>query len=313
MQIRKQKALLLMGPTASGKTTLALELAARFPVEIVSVDSSMVYRETTIGTAKPADEVLQRIPHHLVNIRTCDQPYSAGLFCEDARRLMAEIAARGKVPLLTGGTLLYFRALEHGLSPLPVAAAAVRQKINEQALELGWQKMHARLVEIDPQAGRTIQPGDRQRIQRALEVHHITGQPLSTLQATAVPGIGDSYRIYRLVLYPTDRQELHRIIVERFSGMLKSGLVEEVEALLPNRLAAPPPCMRAVGYRQVSDYLKGRTSYQEMQNLAVIATRQLAKRQMTWLRGNPGGYWFGVPDTAGFRMLFRLVENLLAE
>ena len=273
-----------MGPTASGKTDLAIYLSEHFPVDIISVDSAMVYRGLNIGSAKPSDEELTKAPHRLIDVVDPLEIYSAARFRKDALREMAEITQAGRIPLLVGGTMLYFRALLQGLSELPAADAATRQKLEQQAAELGWEKMHQRLTEIDPEAGARIHPNDPQRIGRALEVYEVSGKAMSLLQkeqkAEPLP-----YEVLKLALIPSDRAVLHQRIEKRFKQMLEQGLIDEVKTLQERGdLHEDLPAIRAVGYRQVWDYLIGRIDYTEMVERGVIATRQLAKRQFTWLR-----------------------------
>ena len=273
-----------MGPTATGKTQLAVELVQHFPLEIVSVDSAMVYRGMDIGTAKPDAQILQIAAHRLIDFVDPSEVYSAARFCADAIREMQEIHALDKIPLLVGGTMLYFRALTEGLSELPPADPEVRQSIDSLAKREGWRGVHARLREIDPQSATRIHPNDPQRLQRALEVYEITGYTLSELQAGR-KGQALPYRLLKMGLMPEDRQTLHEKIAVRFADMLNLGLVEEVSALYERGdLRLELPSMRAVGYGQVWQYLDGHLSYEEMKHAAVIATRQLAKRQITWLR-----------------------------
>lgn len=280
---QRPTAIALMGPTASGKTDLAVELVRELPLEIISVDSVMVYRDMDIGSAKPGPEILAEAPHRLIDILDPAEPYSAARFREDALREMAEITAAGRIPLLVGGTMLYFRTLMHGLSRLPSADPGIRAKLEQQAGELGWEYLHARLAEVDPQAAERIHPNDPQRIQRALEVYELTGTPLTQLQQQSGEPI--PYRFLKLALIPSDRNVLHERIARRFSLMLNQGLIEEVEKLYARGdLHADMPSIRAVGYRQIWHYLQGRINYTEMKEKGVIATRQLAKRQLTWLR-----------------------------
>ena len=278
------KAICLMGPTASGKTDLAIYLTEHFPVDIISVDSAMVYRGLNIGSAKPSDEELQKAPHRLIDVVDPLEVYSAARFRKDALKEMAEITRAGRIPLLVGGTMLYFRALLQGLSELPESDEAIRQMLEQQAKESGWDKMHQRLAEVDAEAAARIHPNDPQRISRALEVYEMTGKPMSQLQkekkAEPLP-----YQVLKLALIPSDRALLHQRIEKRFTQMLEQGFIEEVKTLR-NRgdLHQDLPAVRAVGYRQVWDYLDGIIDYTEMQERGVIATRQLAKRQLTWLR-----------------------------
>ena len=276
----------LMGPTAAGKTGLAAALAERGPFEIVSVDSAMVFRHLDIGTGKPGRDVLARAPHRLIDIRDPDERYSAAEFRDDAMRAIADVRAAGGVPLLVGGTGLYFRALESGLAVLPPASPAVRAEIDEEANRAGWPAMHARLAGIDPASARRIHPNDSQRIERALEVHALTGRPMSELLARGRRGALDG-PVCRIVVEPADRSVLHRDIATRFAGMLDAGLIDEVRDLRRRwRLTERSASMRLVGYRQVWAYLEGGCSREEMTAQAIAATRQLARRQLTWLRSD---------------------------
>ena len=273
-----------MGPTASGKTDLAIYLTEHFPVDIISVDSAMVYRGLDIGSAKPSDEELAKAPHRLIDIVDPLEIYSAAQFRIDALKEIETIIKAGRIPLLVGGTMLYFRALLQGLSELPAADDATRLKLEEQARELGWEKMHQRLAEVDPEAAARIHPNDPQRIQRALEVYEVTGIAMSQLQKTQ-KSEPFPYQVLKLALMPSERAVLHQRIEKRFSQMLEQGLIDEVKALLERGdLHEDLPAIRAVGYRQVWDYLADRMDYTEMKERGVIATRQLAKRQFTWLR-----------------------------
>ena len=278
-------AIFLMGPTASGKTGLAVELAQRFPVELISVDSALVYRDMNIGTAKPDAATLARAPHHLIDIISPVEAYSAAQFCNDALCLMADITARGKVPLLVGGTMLYFKALEGGLSDLPQADPELRKQLEEQAEIHGWPALHFELSKVDPEAAARLEPADAQRIQRALEVYKLTGMPMSQHFSTTTDQSALPYRLLKLALLPSDRAALHARIAKRFEAMLEQGLVEEVKRLretYPLRLSMPS--MRCVGYRQSWEFLDGSLDSTELREKGIAATRQLAKRQMTWLR-----------------------------
>lgn len=291
-------AIFLMGPTASGKTALACDLSERFPLDLISVDSALVYRGMNIGTAKPDSATLARYPHGLVDIRDPAIPYSAADFAGDARALMVSISSRGRVPLLVGGTGLYFRALQQGLSELPQADPALRARLAAQAERVGWPAMHARLAERDPIAASRIDPNDVQRVQRALEVIELTGKPLSELQqgrsAAAFP-----WRVLKLALMPQDRRLLHDRIAQRFDTMLNEGLLDEVRALRQsNDLHGDLPAMRAVGYRQAWQHLQGELDGPTFRDHAIFATRQLAKRQITWLRSEAGARLLE-PDDAG--------------
>ena len=274
-----------MGPTASGKTAVALEIAARFPVEIISVDSAQVFRDLDVGTAKPTAVERAAAPHHLIDIIDPTESYSAARFSADAARLMREISSRERVPLLAGGTMLYFKALREGLSNLPQADTAVRAAIEAEAREKGWPALHAELARIDAPTAARLKPGDAQRIQRALEVFRITGTPLSSLQGARVSA-PTQYRFVPVALVPTDRAVLHRRIELRFEAMLAAGLVEELAALRGKyALSAELPAMRCVGYRQAWEHLEGAYDRATLRDRGIYATRQLAKRQLTWLRG----------------------------
>ena len=299
-----------MGPTASGKTELAVELVAQLPLEIISVDSALVYRGLNIGTAKPDRHVLSRAPHRLVDICDPAEAYSAARFRNDALREMAAITSTGRVPLLAGGTMLYFRALEKGLSPLPEADADVRARLKADVERSGLSAMHRRLAAVDADSAQRIHPNDPQRILRALEVHELTGRPLSALHRT-VSGEPLGYRLLKLVRAPRSREELRGRIAERFDGMLKAGFEDEVRALLaPGDLEPAAPALRAVGYRQMVLYLTGRLTREEMVRRAVDATRQLAKRQMTWLRAEKDAVWLEEGE-AGRETAIRLIRDLI--
>lgn len=293
-----------MGPTASGKTDLAVSLVERLPFEIVSVDSALVYRGMDIGTAKPDADTLARAPHRLLDIIDPAETYSVSRFREDALREMAEITAAGRIPLLVGGTMLYFRALEQGLSRLPAADAATRARIEAEAAKWGWTALHDRLADVDPIAAARIHPNDPQRLSRALEVYELSGRPMSELwlemNQQAFP-----YRLIKMAVAPADRAELHERIGRRFRLMLEQGLVDEVEALYRRGDLGPElPSIRCVGYRQVWQYLDGELSYDEMSYRGIVATRQLAKRQFTWLRSEKRLKWFATFEN-------RLLEKVL--
>jgi tRNA dimethylallyltransferase len=281
-------AVLLMGPTASGKSALALALAARLPVEIVSVDSAQVYRGMDIGTAKPDAATRARVPHHLIDVIDPTEAYSAARFRRDALEAVAGIRARGRLPLLVGGTMLYFKALTEGLSALPPADPAVRAELDARAAREGWPALHAELARVDPATAARLEPGDSQRIQRALEVHALTGRPLSELHATREydDALGP---VIRIALLPADRARLHAAIAARFDAMLAAGLVAELRGLRARyALTAAMPAMRCVGYRQAWEYLDGAIDGPALRAKGIAATRQLAKRQLTWLRALGG-------------------------
>ncbi len=284
-------AIVLMGPTASGKTDLAVALARTLPAEIVSVDSALVYRELDIGTAKPSPALRAEIPHHLVDLLDPAEAYSAGRFRRDALAAMDEVRARGRVPILVGGTMLYFRALLRGLAELPEANAELRAELDAAAALRGWPALHADLASVDPAAAARIQPGDSQRIQRALEVWRLTGTPLSCLQAAGAE-VPQGWRFLKLGLAPASRGELHAAIERRFHDMLAAGFLAEIERLYGRGdLHAGLPAIRAVGYRQLWTFMAGDCGLDEAVQAAIAATRRLAKRQMTWLRAEPDLRW----------------------
>jgi len=275
-----------MGPTASGKTEHAIALSQRYPFQIISVDSAQVYRRMNIGTAKPSAELLQKYPHRLIDKCEPWENYSAGHFVDDAVAAMREISAAGKIPLLVGGTMLYFQALQRGLARLPKADAELRALIDQRAAKEGWPALHEELNDVDPAAAARLKPEDSQRIQRALEVYMLTGEPISKLQRSTQPPLHAEY--LNIGLLPSDRQVLHQRIAARFAQMLDAGFEDEVRALneLP-QMSSELPSMRAVGYRQLQSYLSGAASRDQAVEQAIVATRRLAKRQLTWLRDWP--------------------------
>ncbi|MEC5317528.1 tRNA (adenosine(37)-N6)-dimethylallyltransferase MiaA [Brenneria populi subsp. brevivirga] len=283
-------AIFIMGPTASGKTALAMALRRYLPVELISVDSALIYKGMDIGTAKPSADELAQAPHRLIDILDPAESYSAADFRRDALAEMAQISAAGRIPLLVGGTMLYFKALLEGLSPLPSADEAVRRRIETQAREIGWEAMHRRLCEIDPVAAARIHPNDPQRLSRALEVFFVSGNTLTELTKTA--GEALPYNVHQFAIAPATRELLHQRIALRFQQMLTAGFEAEARVLfargdLHNEL----PSIRCVGYRQMWSYLSGEIDYDEMVYRGICATRQLAKRQMTWLRGWNDACW----------------------
>ncbi len=285
------EAVLLMGPTCSGKSALALELAGRWPIEIVSVDSAQVYRGLDIGTAKPPPALRAAVPHHLIDVCDPAESYSAGRFRRDALNLIGEIRRRQRVPLLVGGTMLYFRALTRGIAPLPEADPSVRARIDARAAEVGWPVLHGELAARDPEAAARIRSADGQRIQRALEVLELTGERLSRLQQRAIPA---PVACASFALQPRDRAELYRQIDARFLAMMEAGLLDEVRALRARGdLRADLPSLRSVGYRQLWSHLAGECTLDEAVAAAQRATRNLAKRQLTWLRADDSLQWLG--------------------
>ena len=281
-----------MGPTASGKTALAVEFVKRFACEIVSVDSAMIYRGMDIGTAKPGADVLAAAPHRLIDILDPALSYSAARFREDALAAMREISAAGQVPLLVGGTMLYFDVLQHGISPLPAASPELRAELDARAAREGWPALHAELAGLDSIAAARIKPNDRQRIQRALEVCYMAQRPFSELQAAAAVESGE-YRYLKLALAPSERAVLHEIIERRFRSMMQQGFLDEVRGLRARGdLHAGMPSVRAVGYRQLWEHLETGVELEEAVRRGIVATRRYAKRQLTWLRAEPDVKWF---------------------
>ena len=307
---RSPPAIFLMGPTASGKTDIALELVRHLPCDIISVDSAMIYRGMDIGSAKPGAEILREAPHRLINIRDPSETYSAAQFRSDALREIEEIHGRGRIPLLVGGTMLYFKALEKGLSHLPQADKDIRDQLAEDARREGWAAMHTRLQSIDPVAAKRIHPNDPQRIQRALEVYELTGETLTDL---IDQGTGDAlpFNVMKIIVAPNEREELHQRIERRFYDMMNSGFLDEVE-ILCNRgdLSLDLPSMRCVGYRQLWQYLDGKYDYDEAVKRGIYATRQLAKRQLTWLRTQNDGKWLDGADKNVMNNLLNTVMNV---
>ena len=306
-------AIFLMGPTASGKTALAMELVQQFPCDIISVDSALVYRDMNIGTAKPTAQELAAAPHHLIDICDPDEPYSAARFRKDALHEMEQISLQGRIPLLVGGAMLYFRALEQGLSQLPQADAAVRERLLAQAEELGWQAMHDRLAVIDPAAAVRIHPNDPQRIQRALEVYEISGKSMTELQQMQCkPTL--PYSVIKLVQAPWPREILRERIAQRFELMLQQGFEQEVRDLVKRYALTPDlPSMRSVGYRQMLMHLQGDFTYDEMREKGIIATRQLAKRQLTWLRKEQNAVWLEQDDEPAVDIINRCLKQRVTQ
>ncbi len=298
-------AIFIIGPTAAGKTGLAIKLMEHFPIELISVDSALVYKDMDIGTAKPTSEELAKAPHRLISFLDPSESYSAADFCKDALREMAEITEKGKIPVLVGGTMLYYRALENGLAVLPEADPAVRKKLSDEAEVKGWGQLHQRLDAVDPVAGERIHPNDQQRIQRALEVYELTGKPLTELhkeaQLDALP-----YKLMKIALIP-EREWIRDLAEKRFEIMLEQGFLDEVKALYKREdLHINLPSMRCVGFRQAWQHLDGELDFDQMKERAVIATRQLAKRQMTWMRSEPNITKFDARDYK----LFDVIETL---
>ena len=301
-------AIFLMGPTASGKTALAIELIKHLPCDIISVDSALVYRGMDIGTAKPSEDELTQAPHRLIDICSPEEAYSAARFREDALREMEQISAAGRIPLLVGGTMLYFRALEQGLSDLPEAAPALRARLEQETELFGLEHMHQRLQQLDPVTAQRIHPNDPQRIQRALEVCELTGRPMSELIAEQ-QGHKLPYRLIKLARAPQDRAVLHERIAERFHAMLAQGFEQEVKGLLETYNLVPDmPSMRSVGYRQMLKYLLGEWDRETMVEKGIVATRQLAKRQLTWLRADKEINWLDDESGDVVKQALKIIE-----
>lgn len=304
---KRPQVIFLMGPTASGKTDLAIGLRQRLPVELISVDSTLVYRTMNIGTAKPTVQELAAAPHRLIDIRDPVEPYSAADFCADAEREIEDIVAQGKIPLLVGGTMLYFKALLDGLAEMPAADIVVRDTIEREAAEHGWPYIHAQLAQVDPETAAEIHPNHSQRLSRALEVYRVSGKTMSELrreqQQTEVKPFTERYRVTQIAIAPRDRHLLHQRIAQRFHKMLEQGLIDEVARLHQRGDLHPDlPAIRAVGYRQVWDYLEGVLNKEEMIERGIIATRQLAKRQFTWLRGWSDLKWIYTEQESGIAL-----------
>ncbi|TXK96487.1 tRNA (adenosine(37)-N6)-dimethylallyltransferase MiaA [Methylococcaceae bacterium HT1] len=313
MTIQYPPAIFLMGPTASGKTALSVKLAQQLNAEIISVDSALVYKGMDIGTAKPTLEERAGIAHHLIDILDPAESFSTGAFRSRSLELMSDITARGKVPLLVGGTMLYFNSLYYGLVKLPTADSELRKQLDVEAKLIGKAAMHAKLQVIDPFAAARIHPNDPQRVQRALEVFALSGKSMTQLHEEAkteeIP-----YQKIKLIIAPRDRGVLHEKIAQRFKLMLQQGFVEEVEALYRRGdLTVQMPSMRAVGYRQVWSYLDGEINVEEMQELGIIATRQLAKRQFTWLRRETDAFTFYTEEGHVFERVLEAVQQRISE
>ncbi len=309
--VNAHKAVFIMGPTASGKTDLAVQCVQQFPCEIISVDSALVYKDMDIGTAKPDEDLLNIAPHRLINLIEPTQAYSAARFRKDALHEMADISAKGRIPLLVGGTMLYYKALEDGLSILPSAEPEIRQQIEEEAEQLGWEAMHRLLQEIDPVSAKRIHPNDPQRIQRALEVYRATGKTLTEFwkeqKSESLP-----FDVIKIAFLPEDREYLRQRIADRFHLMLELGFVEEVRGLMARGdLNLDLPSMRCVGYRQVWEYLEGKMDYETMVEKAITATRQLAKRQITWLRKQRNCNFYDV-NPANYPEILKNLKNSLS-
>ncbi|GAW96830.1 tRNA dimethylallyltransferase [Colwellia marinimaniae] len=298
----------LMGPTASGKTALAMALQEALPCDIISVDSALIYRDMDIGTAKPSKAELAQYPHRLINLRDASESYSAADFCRDALAEIAEIRSNNRIPLLVGGTMMYFKSLIEGISPLPTANAEIRQAIASEALTKGWQAMHDQLAEIDPVSALRIHPNDPQRLTRALEVYRIAGNTLT--QLTQKKGAKLSGNVLQLAITPQERSTLHERIARRYQQMIAMGFEQEVIRLKSRGdLHQDLPAIRCVGYRQMWQYLEGEIDHDEMIFRGICATRQLAKRQLTWLRNWPDLHWLTTDDSSNLTQVLSLLET----
>jgi tRNA dimethylallyltransferase len=324
------KAIFLMGATAAGKTDLAVELTKSLPCDIVSVDSALIYKGMDIGTAKPDADILAEAPHRLIDIIEPSESYSVAQFYQDALREMNEISAAGRIPLLVGGTMMYFKILHEGIGALPSADESIRKVIVQDALEHGWPYVHAQLEKVDPEAAQRIKPTDPQRLQRALEVYRVTGKTMTQIWAEQKEPSGDSlgdkghsdytelnsglppvpYDVISLAIGPSDRKVLHKRIEQRYHLMLKSGFIDEVKSFHGNQdMNSDMPSMKCVGYRQVWDYLDNKLNYDEMVERGIIATRQLAKRQLTWLRRWPNLNQLETNDSKVLAKAMEIIEN----
>ncbi len=307
-ELNQPPVICLMGPTASGKTALAMALQDALPCDIVSVDSALIYRDMDIGTAKPTKDELADYPHRLINLRDANESYSAADFCRDALAEIAEIRSKNRIPLLVGGTMMYFKSLIEGISPLPTANAEVREKIEAEANEFGWQVMHEKLAEVDPISAERIHPNDPQRLTRAIEVYRLTGNTLT--QLTQIKGDKLAGNVLQLAITPKERSTLHERIALRYQQMIDLGFEQEV-AKLKSRddLHQDLPSIRCVGYRQMWQYLDGECDHDEMVFRGVCATRQLAKRQLTWLRNWPNLHWLTTDDETNLEQVLALLKT----
>ena len=305
----KPDAILMVGPTASGKTACALDLAKKLPIEIISVDSALVYKGMDIGTAKPTAEELASVPHHLIDIITPLESYSAAQFAEDCTRLVREIRSRGRLPLIAGGTMLYAKAIRDGLSEVPTTTAEVRDRVTKELEEKGLAALYERLKTIDPLTAERLKPGDTQRISRAIEVYEMSGRPISSFYTDQKP---PDLKLRSFALLPPDRAELHRRIAQRFDQMLEAGFIDEVKRLRETpSLTTNYASMRCVGYRQAWEYLDGKKTFDEFRESGIAATRQLAKRQMTWMRSMKDTELLDPTDSKSFEVLKRAARSAL--
>ncbi len=302
------KAIVIRGPTASGKTDLSLKLSEKLPLEVISVDSVMVYKGLDIGSAKPSKEILKQYPHHLIDICDPRDKYSVGKFVDDAQEKIKDIQSKNRIPILVGGTMMYYKVLQDGLSELPSANDEVRNQIEQKAREIGWSKLHSELEEIDPEAAKKIKPNDKQRIQRAMEVYMISGVPISELRRESKNN--NEFKFLNITLMPNDREELYRNINSRFDSMIKEGLLDEITSLLDERLVSKDShSMQSIGYREMLDYIGGEVSLDDAIDAAKMSSRRYAKRQITWLRSMDDPYKLDPSDNNNLKSIQDIINS----
>ena len=302
------KAIVIRGPTASGKTDLSLKLSEKLPLEVISVDSVMVYKGLDIGSAKPSKEILKQYPHHLIDICDPRDKYSVGKFVDDAQEKIKDIQSKNRIPILVGGTMMYYKVLQDGLSELPSANDEVRNQIEQKAREIGWSKLHSELEEIDPEAAKKIKPNDKQRIQRAMEVYMISGVPISELRRESKSN--NEFKFLNITLMPNDREELYRNINSRFDSMIKEGLLDEITSLLDERLVSKDShSMQSIGYREMLDYIGGEVSLDDAIDAAKMSSRRYAKRQITWLRSMDDPYKLDPSDNNNLKSIQDIINS----
>tara|TARA_B100000959_G_scaffold286919_1_gene368058 strand:+ start:12516 stop:13454 length:939 start_codon:yes stop_codon:yes gene_type:complete len=306
--LASSKAIVIRGPTASGKTDLSLKLSEKLPLEVISVDSVMVYKGLDIGSAKPSKEILKQYPHHLIDICDPRDKYSVGKFVDDAQEKIKDIQSKNRIPILVGGTMMYYKVLQDGLSELPSANDEVRNQIEQKAREIGWSKLHSELEEIDPEAAKKIKPNDKQRIQRAMEVYMISGVPISELRRESKNN--NEFKFLNITLMPNDREELYRNINSRFDSMIKEGLLDEITSLLDERLVSKDShSMQSIGYREMLDYIGGEVSLDDAIDAAKMSSRRYAKRQITWLRSMDDPYKLDPSDNNNLKSIQDIINS----
>ncbi|MBI33040.1 MAG: tRNA (adenosine(37)-N6)-dimethylallyltransferase MiaA [Gammaproteobacteria bacterium] len=306
--LASSKAIVIRGPTASGKTDLSLKLSEKLPLEVISVDSVMVYKGLDIGSAKPSKEILKQYPHHLIDICDPRDKYSVGKFVDDAQEKIKDIQSKNRIPILVGGTMMYYKVLQDGLSELPSANDEVRNQIEQKAREIGWSKLHSELEEIDPEAAQKIKPNDKQRIQRAMEVYMISGVPISELRRESKNN--NEFKFLNITLMPNDREELYRNINSRFDSMIKEGLLDEITSLLDERLVSKDShSMQSIGYREMLDYIGGEVSLDDAIDAAKMSSRRYAKRQITWLRSMDDPYKLDPSDNNNLKSIQDIINS----